>query len=196
MFNPKVYTFFAAAFLCAALDLRAQEGDSSAPPANGSSQQTAVASGKEVIDNGKEVISNSGTAPALGTGNFSSRSPFHVTVAVREGYDDNVYSSKLNPIGSFFTNGSAELGYKFGSPRTIFDFQLIGGATYYYNRPFGQQYDTNDSVSVSLEQHATPRLTLSLTGYATYQSEPDFNNSLGINRRAGNFFYSTDKIAA
>ena len=113
---------------------------------------------------------------------------------MREGYDDNVYTTTESRVGSWFTNASAVLDYKFGSARTHFDLQAVAGATYYYYRPFGQEYDVNTSLSFDLEHHATPRLTLSATAYLTYQTEPDLNNGFGINRRAGNYFYTVDKL--
>jgi hypothetical protein len=146
-------------------------------------------SGKEFMsESGKEGPSN------LGTGKFS-RSPFHVSVSVREGYDDNVYTTKFDRIDSFFTNASVVLDYNFGSPRTQFDLRAVGGFTYYYNRPFGQEYDINSSLSLGVNHKATPRLTLAASAYVTYQSEPDFNNNLGVNRRSGNFFYTADKFS-
>ena len=78
----------------------------------------------------------------VGTGNFT-RSPFHISVSVREGYDDNVYTTSQDKVGSFFTNGNVVIDYKFGDARTRLDLQGWGGATYYYHRPFGQEYDIN-----------------------------------------------------
>jgi hypothetical protein len=105
-------------------------------------------SGKSVLPSASEDGSQdlTGNAPDLGTGSFT-RSPFHISVAVREGYDDNVYTTDLNPVGSFFTNGNVVIDYKFGNARTQLDMEASGGATYYYNRPFGQEYDTRTSSS-------------------------------------------------
>jgi hypothetical protein len=132
--------------------------------------------------------------PQLGTGNFA-RSPFHVSVAVREGYDDNVYTTKINPVGSFYTNGNVVLDYKFGNARTQISLEAFGGLTYYYNRPFGQEYDISSGFSLSASHQATPRLGFGAVIYLAYQSEPDFNTGFGINRRSGNFFYTSDKFS-
>lgn len=135
------------------------------------------------------------TPADLGTGNFA-RSPFRVSVSVREGYDDNVYTTSQNPVGSFFTNGNVVVGYKFGSARTQLDLEVNGGASYYYNRPFGQQYDINTGLTLTVSHQATPRLGLAAAAYVTYQSEPDFNTGFGINRRNGNYFYTNDKFSS
>ncbi|HEX3817127.1 MAG TPA: outer membrane beta-barrel protein [Chthoniobacterales bacterium] len=149
-----------------------------------------------VTGSDKDVAEPAAESSNLGVGNFSP-SRFHVTASVREGYDDNVYATTINAVSSFFTEGSLQLDYNFGSPRTTFNLEALAGGTYYYNRPFGQQYDINDALTLGLEHHATPRLTLSATAYVTYQSEPDFfNNQIGINRVGGNFFYTSDKFSA
>lgn len=195
------FALMVATSLCAPLNVLAQE-EETAPaavtvPNQETGSQSARDSGKEVIlrDSGKEIVAESTKegAPAQGIGNYA-RSPFHISVSVREGYDDNVYTTKLNPVGSWFTNGAVQLDYRFGSPRTQFDVEAVAGASYYYYRPFGQDYDINTGLTLSLEHHATPRLILSAKAYLTYQTEPDLNNNFGVNRRAGNYFYTNDKF--
>ncbi len=153
-------------------------------------------SGKSVLSSASEGGDQNlaGSAPDLGTGNFT-RSPFHVSVAVREGYDDNVYTTDQQPVGSFFTNGNVVIDYKFGNARTRLDLEASGGATYYYNRPFGQEYDINSGLTLTVSHQATPRLGLAAATYLTYRSEPDFNTGIGINRRSGNYFYTNDKFS-
>ena len=187
----------AAIFFCALPLLRAQDEESTGgAPATGSEGQGALSTGDNGTQNfGRQTLTDSGTGGAsnLGTGTYQ-RAPFRVSVSVREGYDDNVYTTKLNKVGSFFTNASAVFDYHAGTPRTVFSLQAVVGGTYYYYRPFGQDYDINTSLALSLEHHATPRLTLSANAYFTYQTEPDFNSNFGVNRRTGNFFYTTDKF--
>lgn len=125
-----------------------------------------------------------------------SRFPFHVSVTVRGGYDDNVFTSSIDPQGSAFTNASIALSYDFGSPRTKLTLATGGGVTYYFDRPGDSSPDFNAYLSLSVAHKATPRLTLSATVYASYQVEPDFAFNLGLNRRTGNYFYTTDKFTA
>lgn len=192
----------AATLLLCPPNLRAQEdANTAAPEANAGDSNVDYPAGNEVIRNsgGRDATIetlNGRPSSNLGTGNFA-KSPFHVSVAVREGYDDNIYTTTNSRVGSFFTNASAILDYTFGSPRTRFDLQAVAGGSYYYYRPFGQDYDVNTSLTLGLEHHATPRLTLSANAYVTYQTEPDLNNNvLGVNRRVGNYFYTADKFTA
>ncbi len=134
----------------------------------------------------------------LGTGIYS-RFPFHVSVSVRGGYDDNVNTSKIDRQESWFTNAGIALTYDFGSPRTQLSLQTGAGATYYWDQGRGvsasnQDYDVNAYLSLSLLHKASPRLSLAATVYASYQTEPDFTLALGLTRRSGNYFYTQDKF--
>lgn len=164
-------------------------------------EPVAISSTDSKIDMSSTDSQVAPTTGDLGTGNFS-RFPFHVSVSVRGGYDDNITTSSIDRQESWFTNASAVFTYDFGNARTQAKLQTGGGVTYYWDnvRTVGisndQNYDVNAYVSFSLLHKATPRLTLSTTGYATYQTEPDFTLALGLNRRNGNFFYTQDKFTA
>src|SRR3954467_12370444 len=69
----------------------------------------------------------------LGTGKFQSF-PFHVSVSVRGGYDDNVNLSSIDEQGSGFINTQLGVTYVFGSPRTQLSLNAGAGLTYYFDR--------------------------------------------------------------
>jgi len=130
----------------------------------------------------------------LGTGTFEP-SHFHVSASVRGGFDDNVQTTQFDPVESWFVNTSVALSYDFNSPRTQLVLGAGAGVTYYFEDiPQDDNFDKNVYVSLSLTHKATPRLTLSANAYATYQSQPDFTQALGLNRRSGDFFYTLDKF--
>ncbi|PZR78991.1 MAG: hypothetical protein DLM52_01920 [Chthoniobacterales bacterium] len=145
-------------------------------------------------------VSSSGTgdaaaagegAAALGIGNFS-RFPFRVTVSLQTGYDDNVFTSGFVAKGSAFTNGSLGLTYNFGSQRTEIEVRTGAGITYYWDRPEQPGPDYNAFLGLTAKHKFTARLTLDVTSYTTYQTEPDFSLNLGINRRSGSYFVTSD----
>ena len=156
-----------------------------------------VAGGEELVTNGdgnQAVSEESGTSQSPGLGKFSAL-PFHVSVSVRGGYDDNVVTAAFDRKGSAFVNVNLALTYAFGTPRTAISLQTNGGITDYFDQPGGINFDFNPNVNFSLIHKATPRLTLSLTSYATYQNQPDFALNAGLNRRSGSFFYATNKFS-
>ncbi len=147
--------------------------------------------------------SEPGSTEQLGTGIFS-QVPFKISISLRAGYDDNVSTSSTaaGKQASTYSSGSVVATYEFGSPRTRLSLRLNAGGTYYWDtiRNAGgsniNNYDINNSLSLSLLHKAAPRLTLSLAALLTYKSEPDFTIAQGIDRRGGNYFFTEDKFGA
>lgn len=168
------YTFRRAVFLLLALSLLVVTASVNAAEAS------ATGSGSD------------GTSKLLGNFGFA---PFQVSLSLQGGYDDNLSNTKVNPQGSAFTAGNLSLTYKFGDDRTRISLEVGSGLTYYFKRITSNTVDPNASLNFSLTHKATARLTLGITAFATYQQEPDFGIRLGLNRRSGNFFYTSDKFA-
>ncbi|MEP6808699.1 MAG: outer membrane beta-barrel protein [Chthoniobacterales bacterium] len=151
---------------------------------------------------GKEVFEDNSKSD-LGLGKFST-SPFHVTVSVRGGYDDNVNLTHFNPQSSFFTNVGLGLTYDFGSPRTRISLTSGASFTYYFDRTdsvsgTSDNFDVNVYASFGITHRVNPRLTLSANMYATYQSQPDFqsfaNGGFNFSRQSQNFFFTVNKFS-
>ena len=184
------FLLFAAAVFCLAGRVAYADGE-----------PVAMSSTDSKVDMSSTDSKVAPTTGDLGTGNFS-RFPFHVSVSVRGGYDDNITTSSIDRQESWFTNAGVAVTYDFGSPRTQLSLQTGGGFTYYWDniRNVGinnnDNFDFNAYISLSVVHKLSPRLTLTSTDYVTYQTEPDFTLALGLNRRSGNFFYTQDKFTA
>jgi hypothetical protein len=153
----------------------------------GNSARTTLGTGQ-----GLGLESSSGGGEALGLGIFS-RLPFRITVAVQTGYDDNILTrSSVEQQGSPFTNASIGVDYQFGSPRTQIEARAGGGITYYYDRPQQSGPDYNGFFDLTLTHKFNARLSLAISAYTTYQTEPDFSLDIDLNRRSGNYFYTSD----
>jgi hypothetical protein len=125
-------------------------------------------------------------------GMFAS-TPFKYSFSVREGYDDNLFTTRTNTSKSFYTNWAAGVDYQFGSPRLSLTASLGGGVTYYYTRP-GDQIDFNGQFALSAVYLATPRLTVTMNTTTAYLSQPDTNIIGGTNRVNGDYIYSNTSI--
>jgi hypothetical protein len=142
----------------------------------------------------------------LGTGKFEAF-PFHVTVSVRGGYDDNVNLSSFDEQGSPFASVQLGLSYNFGSPRTQMTLSAGAGATFYFddvNNGFdddgdSDNFDVNAYLAFAITHRATPRLTLSANLYAVYQSRPDFQTfdfrNISFGRQSQNYFFTVNKFS-
>ncbi|MEP6821160.1 MAG: outer membrane beta-barrel protein [Chthoniobacterales bacterium] len=157
--------------------------------------------GKEVFqDNSKEAYDSKSD---LGLGKFASF-PFHVSVSVRGGYDDNVNLSQFNTQDSFFTNVGVGVNYQFGSPRTQINLSSNASFTYYFDRTDqfsgnSDNFDVNVSLGFAISHKVSPRLTVTANTYVTYQSQPDFqtfnNSNVNFSRQSQNFFFTVNKFS-
>ncbi|MGZ5018899.1 MAG: outer membrane beta-barrel protein [Chthoniobacterales bacterium] len=155
---------------------------------------------KDDLGGGKETIDTK--SYDLGEGKFKAN-PFHISVSLRGGYDDNVNQTDFDQQESWFTSLSAELTYNAGSPRTQIRLTAGGGVTYYWDQSSSafndnRDYDVNAYLALAIVHKASPRLTLGANVYASYQTQPNFdtfsNGGVGFNRTNQNFFYSLDKF--
>src|SRR3954452_20582434 len=154
---------------------------------------------EEAVTSSSATVSPDGMSKSdVGTGVFSHL-PFHLSLEVRGGYDDNVTTSNLDKQGSPFTSGNVELDYDFGDARTQLTLGVGAGVTYYFEHIQGaagfstQDYDINTFVRFALTHKASERLTFTTVDYIAYLTEPDFSISQGSNYRTGNYFYTNDK---
>ncbi len=121
--------------------------------------------------------------------------PFKFSAAVREGFDDNLFTERTNKDSSFYTNVAAGVRYDFGGPRLKLSTELGGGVTYYYTRP-GDKVDFNGQFTLSATYLASPRLTISASTVTAYLSQPDTSIIGGTNRVDGDYIYTNTSIDA
>ena len=135
--------------------------------------------------------------PSVGVGKFF-KLPFHVSISVRGGYDDNVLSqSDEFRQGSAYLESLLGITYVFGNSRTQVNLHSEFSFTKYFEDIPDAGNNFNPNLNLAASHKVSPRLTLSLAVYLTYQQEPDFtNNFIGVTRRSGNYFFTNDKLSA
>ena len=134
-----------------------------------------------------------GEGPGMNPIGIFGSSPFRYSFSVREGYDDNLFTTRTDQDKSFYTNWAAGVNYQFGSPRLQLTTSLGAGVTYYYTRP-GDKIDYNGQFALSAVYLATPKLMLSLNTTIAYLSQPDTNIIGGTNRVNGDYIYTNSSI--
>lgn len=162
----------------------------------GALAQVSFYSAPPPSDIGNDVGRNESTEDSapVDLGIFS-RKPFTFSFAVREGFDDNVFTTTNDKTSSFYTNVAAGINYGFGSSRLQLTSSLNGGMTYYYTRP-GDKVDYNGTFSLNAVYLATERLTLTLNTSTAYLAQPDLSIVGGPDRQNGDYIYSTTTISA
>ena len=167
-------------------------GNSTAIPASLSEAEAPAPDDAAAIPAPSSGGSSDGKS-SVGTGLFS-KLPIDFTFAVREGYDDNLFTTKNDTDSSFYTNWAAGAYYTFGTPRLQLQTSLSGGVTYYYTRP-GDKVDFNGQYTLNAVYLATPRLTLTVNSTTAYLSQPDTAIVGGTNRQDGDYMYSNTVLS-
>jgi hypothetical protein len=124
-----------------------------------------------------------------------SKTPFRYSFAIREGFDDNVFTTSTNKVQSFYTNLAAGVEYGFGNSRLQLSTRLDGGVTYYYSRP-GDKVDFNGRWTLNAVYLATERLTLTVNTTTAYLAQPDLSIVGTSARQDGDYLYSSTNISA
>jgi len=137
-------------------------------------------------------VSTGGGSESGDAGVFD-RGRFRYSVSVREGFDDNLFTTRTNKDSSFYTNVAAGIAYDFGSPRLRLTANLGGGVTYYYTRP-GDKVDYTGVIDLSATYLATERLSFEVSTATGYFSQPDLFIAGTSARRDGDYFYTNTSI--
>jgi len=138
---------------------------------------------------------NNSVKPAapIGEGVFTNL-PFKTSLSADFGYDDNVFTSHSDRIGSAYNDLSFDLGSHIGNQRSQLDGDLVLGLAYYWNRP-GSSVDPNISLNLSSSYKLTPRLMVSLSSNLAYQAQPNFAIAGAATQNVGNYFFGSDQLS-
>lgn len=120
--------------------------------------------------------------------------PVSFSFAIREGYDDNLFTTETNRDGSMYTNFAAGMTYTAETSRMQLNLVANGGTTYYYTRP-GNKFDFTGTLGLNAVYQLTPRLTLALSTNTSYLAQPDLAVAGTSARNNGDYIYSTNTIS-
>jgi hypothetical protein len=124
-------------------------------------------------------------------GQVQSLFPVLISLGLHTGYDSNSRTTG-NSQGSWFASQQLTLSYdRLRGPTEI---GLVAGVGVVER--FTRNTDVNAFLNLSVTHAISPRLSLSGTIDSAYLAEPDFSTDVGPNGRAGNYFRSSDQIAA
>lgn len=142
------------------------------------------------IDNYADALEMSESLESAG---IFEEKPFSFSLAIREGYDDNLFTTSSDPEGSFYTNLAGGIDYTAESPRLSLTTSLNGGVTYYYTRP-GSQFDYTGALLLDAAYELSPRLTLTFSTNTAYMAQPDLTIPGTSATQEGDYFYSSTTV--
>jgi hypothetical protein len=122
---------------------------------------------------------------ALDSGNF--RNYFTITASLREEYDDNIFTTKDNKVGSFVTQFSPSILVSVPSANSTFSGRYTFGLDYYLNRP-GNQVDLTHEVVLRYTHQFSDRFNLDLREQFGYYNQPDLLAAVGTPFVDGSYY--------
>jgi len=147
--------------------------------------------GQPVDDNASAVEE----AADQDSGGVFEKKPYTLSAAVREGFDDNLFTTETNRYSSFYTNLAGGLEYKLENSRLQLSAALNGGVTYYYTRP-GNKFDYTGALNLQGLYKVNQRLTLNFSTNTAYLAQPDLEVPGTSARNNGDYMFSSTTIAA
>lgn len=118
------------------------------------------------------------------------RKPFIVTAILREGYDDNIFTSKTNKVDSFTTSISPSLLLDLPSNDGDLSMRYTFNAVYFENRP-GNQLDTSHQFLARYTHDFSERFKIDLREQFLYYTEPSLFSGTGTVFRDGGYIDNT-----
>jgi hypothetical protein len=136
------------------------------------------------------------TSEEAGVGLLSTI-PFHITVGVNTGYDDNVITNGSGGRGgsgggSLFARENVTLSYDRPGERTQVKLIGLGRFTQFFDT---SQEDKDGNVTLSLTHNISTRLSFDASLYAAYQTEPDFASDVGPENVRADHFFTNDTFS-
>ena len=128
-------------------------------------------------------------------GRFEKK-PFKLTIDLRFGYDSNVNTTYFNPHSSGFFNLGLNGTYTASNARSNLTIGAGVNFVFYFDpAPNTKEFQVNANISLSWTYKITPRASIAVSTYNLYGTQPEFT-VVGLNTRvAGNYFYSSNRLA-
>ena len=122
--------------------------------------------------------------------------PLEITAGVDFGYDDHVLGSSSTTSSSgqasLFAKENVTLSYIRGGERTQIHLIGVGRFTQFFDAGTD---DKDGNITLSLAHNFTKRVSLYVSAYNSYQTEPDFGFNVGSENVRADHFFSNDMVS-
>ncbi|HEY8967342.1 MAG TPA: outer membrane beta-barrel protein [Candidatus Methylacidiphilales bacterium] len=117
---------------------------------------------------------------------------FSVSVAAREQYDDNIYTSHDNKTSDFETILSPSFLFNYPMTDTLLSARYTFGATAYADRD--KTFDTSHDLVLRANHTFSSRFSLDVRDRVHYDNQPEIDAGSTVNRVAGTYLNNTFSI--
>ncbi len=128
-------------------------------------------------------------------GQMGAGKPYVVSVNVRQAYDDNIFTRPDDrKIGSFKTTITPGIRFNYPLQQTLLSASYFFGATYYENRPGGDDFDFSHTFTGRINHKFSPRFEIDIRESFRYTQESEINDGINVQRRIGDGFTNSAGI--
>jgi putative beta-barrel porin BBP2 len=120
--------------------------------------------------------------------------PFKRSSYAMVGYDDNIFTSHTDKVGSMYNEFGFNAQINVGNERTQLTGTGTAGFIVYWHRP-GTKVDPNVSFDLSFSHQFSERTVVTLDSILTYQAQPDVSAGVGVLNEVANYLYSQNKLS-
>jgi putative beta-barrel porin BBP2 len=141
--------------------------------------------------------SSGATPPTGGVSNMDTSTVpkfYTITASLREEYDDNIFTTKDNRVGSFVTEFSPSVLVNFPMQDSDFSARYTFGLDYYEHRPGGKNVQYTHEALVRYTHNFSDRFNLDVRDQFGYYDQPDLLNAVGTPFVDGSYFLNTASV--
>ncbi|MDR0534414.1 MAG: hypothetical protein LBH01_10725 [Verrucomicrobiales bacterium] len=121
--------------------------------------------------------------------------PFIISAGVRQGYDDNIYTTPNNEQASMFTTISPDFWLKYPMEDTTIEARYILDAKYYWDRPESSDWDFNHNFNMHISHDFNSRMNLDIRDQFVYSQSPQAGTNNQIVRYLGDGYINNASAA-
>jgi len=130
------------------------------------------------------------STPAVVPESSESRKFYTISVALRETYDNNIFTAQTGRVASFETSISPSILFDFPKENSDFSARETFTGTYYSNRP-GDVMDYTNEVVMQFQHSISDRFSFSVAEQFRYYTEPSLFENVGTLYYSGAYIANT-----
>jgi hypothetical protein len=116
--------------------------------------------------------------------------PYSITVGVRQGYDDNIYTSHTDTKGSWTSGVQPSFLLNYPVDNMLFSLRYAFDALYYWDRP-GDQWQMSHELTGRFNHAISERLNIDTRERFRYSQDPQIYDSASVLQQNGDYINNT-----
>lgn len=124
---------------------------------------------------------------------LQQKKPYSVSLGLRQGYDDNIYTSNTDTKSSWTTGIQPSFLINYPIDQTLLSARYTFDSLYYWDRP-GNQWDLSHEFVGRINHAVSERFNLDLRERFRYSQDPEILDSASTLQRDGNYINNTASL--